>query len=222
MSNILVIEDEDALSRLLTRLLEANGFDVTVAETGSMGLAKAITMNPDLVILDLMLPDVRGQDVLTRLMAAQPDSRVLVLSSVPQIGARVEVLSGGAADFLAKPFANAELLARIKARMRKPAGKQTVLRQRGGGRFVVDAERHELIAEGRRIKFSPREFVLLAHLLERAPQVCSRNELLSSVWGEGYDTNTNVVDVYVKRLRTKLKTMEIETVRNVGYRFITA
>src|SRR6478752_827095 len=122
MSQILVVEDEPSLARLLSRILTAAGFEVTGAATGTAALRAVRATDPDLVILDLILPDMRGESVLTELMATRPGSRVLVLSSVTQISTRVKVLDGGAVDFLAKPFANAELVARVRARIRTGEG----------------------------------------------------------------------------------------------------
>jgi DNA-binding response OmpR family regulator len=222
VNRILVIDDEPALARLLNRILTATGYQVTEAGTGAAGLRAVTTVDPDLVILDLMLPDRRGQDVLADLMVSRPDSRVLVLSSVTQIAPRVAVLEQGAADFLAKPFANAELVARVRARIRTPsaaaeASVDSPRFLRGAG-VVVDVERREMTVNGRRVVLTQREFVLLSYLLQRSPEACTRAELLERVWGTTFDAGTNVVDVYVKRLRWKLANNKIETVRNVGYR----
>jgi DNA-binding response OmpR family regulator len=224
MSQILVVEDEPSLARLLSRILTAAGFEVTGAATGTAALRAVRATDPDLVILDLILPDMRGESVLTELMATRPGSRVLVLSSVTQIATRVGVLEGGAVDFLAKPFANAELLARVKARIRTdenpPPESDWPKHLRRGG-LELDLERREIISGGKRIELTQREFVLLSYLLQRAPAVCSRAELMKGVWGTSFDGGTNVVDVCVKRLRWKLTHGKIETVRNVGYRLVS-
>ena len=219
VKRILVVDDEPVLARLINRILTAAGFAVTEAATGGAGLDAVAAIDPDLIILDLMLPDRRGEDVLDELMKRRPSSQVLVLSSVTQIAARVKVLDSGAVDFLAKPFANAELLARVKARTRSQERSETTGTQylRGAG-IVVDVQRRELIVDGRRTELTQREFVLLSYLLQRAPAACTRAELLERVWGTTFDAGTNVVDVYVKRLRWKLANDKIETVRNVGYR----
>jgi two-component system, OmpR family, response regulator len=144
---------------------------------------------------------------------------VLILSSVPEVGRRVGVLNGGAADFVAKPFVNAELLARVRLRTRERSnhnGSVAYLPIDADAR--LDLHRRELVVNDQRIPLSQREFTLLTHLLERKGEVCSRQELLADVWGIGFDPGTNVVDVYVGRLRAKLVGDIIETVRNVGYR----
>lgn len=220
MSHVLVIEDEPNLRRLLIRLLGTTGYRVSGVASGTEGLRAALGDEPDLIILDLMLPDMPGEEVLRVLLAARPDAKVLVLSSVAEIGRRVSVLNGGAADFVAKPFVNAELLARIRLRLREettgPPSTSPYLSIDADAR--LDVHRRELVCRGHRIPLSQREFTLLTHLLNRRGEVCSRQELLADVWGIGFDPGTNVVDVYVRRLRAKLAPYTIETVRNAGYR----
>jgi two-component system, OmpR family, response regulator len=222
MPRILVIEDEPNLRLLLDRLLGEAGFDVVECETGMTGLATALTEDFDLIVLDLTLPDVAGEHVLHVLMTAKPSARVLVLSSVTEVGRRVAVLEGGALDFVAKPFSNAELLTRIRIRMTeergpvRPSGADSV----NTSGIQLDPSRRALIADGKRIGLSQREFVLLTYMLDRKGEVCSRPELLSGVWDMAFDPGTNVVDVYVRRLRAKLGDRCIETIRNVGYRLV--
>ncbi|MEP7033964.1 MAG: response regulator transcription factor [Dermatophilaceae bacterium] len=221
MPRILVIEDEPNLRLLLARLLGEAGFDLVECETGMTGLATALAEDFDLIVLDLTLPDVAGEHVLHVLMSAKPSSRVLVLSSVTEVGRRVAVLDGGALDFVAKPFSTAELLARIRVRMdqRGQEGSRTPAAVMPPT-FRLDTQRRALIAGGKRIGLSEREFVLLAYLLGRRGEVCSRPELLEGVWDMTFDPGTNVVDVYVRRLRAKLGERSIETIRNVGYRLV--
>jgi DNA-binding response OmpR family regulator len=218
MNRILVIDDEPALSTLLNRILSAAGYSVSEAATGAAGRTAIDALDPDLIILDLMLPDVRGEDLLAELLESRPDSRILVLSSVTQIAARVGVLERGAADFLAKPFANAELVARVRARIRQSDPATAPTRYLRGAGVEVDVRHRDMVVNGRRVVLTQREFLLLSYLVERAPQTCTRAELLERVWGTTFDGGTNVVDVYVKRLRLKLANEKIETVRNVGYR----
>lgn len=226
VNRIVVVEDEPSLGRLLARILSGADYTVTVVGTAADALIAIRTVDPDLIILDLILPDGRGEDVLAELMQFRPSSRVLVLSSVTQVATRVSVLQGGAVDFLAKPFDNAELLARVSTRIRTPAPATAqaeapvakanrYLRSAG---IEIDLLRRELVVDGRRIPLTQREFVLLSCLLQRAPEPCTRAELLERVWGTKFDTGTNVVDVCVRRLRWKLSNDKIETVRNVGYR----
>ena len=222
MPRILVIEDEPNLRLLLDRLLGGAGIDIIECETGMTGLAAALAEDFDLILLDLTLPDVAGEHVLHVLMASKPSARVLVLSSVTEVGRRVAALEDGALDFVAKPFSNAELLARIRVRMsEKPRlDRPGATRSAKASGIQLDHSRRALIAGGKRIGLSQREFVLLTYLIDRRGEVCSRPELLDGVWDMGFDPGTNVVDVYVRRLRAKLGENSIETIRNVGYRLV--
>jgi DNA-binding response OmpR family regulator len=220
VGRVLVVEDDDRIARLVTRALQEDGYSVDRAATGPDGLGAALAGDFDLVVLDLMLPGMGGTDVLERLVGARPEQRVLVLSAVPEIGTRVACLEAGAADFLGKPFAMAELLARVRARIRVPvpasaSQKLTV------GPVTLDLRLRRATVADRRVELALREFLLLRHLMERVGQACSRSELLADVWGLTFDPGSNVVDVCVRRLRTKLDNPDrVETVRNVGYRFV--
>ncbi len=218
MAGILVIDDEPELVRFVERALVAVGHTVTTASDGAVGLGMALRDSPDLVILDLVMPGIDGRHVLRALHAARPDIRVLVLSAEADVRARVELLEAGAVDFLAKPFAIRELLARVSARAASVHGSEPtagdVLRV---GSIALDVQARTLSVDGRQETLSQREFLLLRHLMCRADRVCSREELLAEVWGYAYDPATNVVDVCVARLRHKLRCDVIRTVRNVGY-----
>jgi two-component system OmpR family response regulator len=222
MAHIVVIEDEPNLRVLLNRLFTDAGYRVTITATGTAGLTALLSDPPDLVVLDLMLPDLSGEEVLHVLLAADPTAKVLVLSSVAEVGRRVGVFDAGALDFVAKPFSNSELLARVRTRLRSESAPAAnpVPQYLNGTNFRLDLQRRELVIDDQRILLPHREFVLLAHLLHRRGEVCTRQELLSDVWGLSFDPGTNVVDVYVRRLRAKLVANCIETVRNVGYRFV--
>lgn len=219
MAGLLVVDDEERIRRLMRRVFENEGFPVHTVGTGADALAAAAAHDHDLVVLDLGLPDMSGTDVLAALLDAEPGRRVIVVSAAPQIGSRVQVLDMGALDFLAKPFAIAELLARVRARMREPAAVPAG-RSLAAGELLLDTQRRELQVAGRKVPLSHREYVLLSHLIRRVGQVCSREELLADVWGFHFDPGSNVVDVYIRRLRAKLGTTRIETVRNVGYSLI--
>lgn len=218
VAHILVIDDEPELVRFIARALEAAGHVVTFANDGAVGLGLALNDVPDLVILDLVMPGVDGRNVLRALHAARPDIRILVLSAEADVGARVELLEAGAVDFLAKPFAIRELLARVAARVNQgdplEPPRSDVLRV---GPIALDVQARTLDVDGRQENLSHREFMLLRHLMCRADRVCSREELLAEVWGYAFDPSTNVVDVCVARLRHKLRRNVIRTVRNVGY-----
>jgi two-component system, OmpR family, response regulator len=219
MARVLVVEDDERIGRLVTRALANDGYDAEHVSTGPEGLAAALANDFELVILDLLLPGMTGGEVLERLVRERPEEPVLVLSAVPEIGARVAALEAGAADFLSKPFAVAELLARVRARMRPsvPGAPSRTLR---AGPVVLDLRRRQAHINGVDLALPQREFMLLLHLMSRPGKVCTRRELLADVWGLRFDPGSNVVDVYVRRLRGKLDRPDrIETVRNVGYAF---
>jgi two-component system, OmpR family, response regulator len=219
VSRVLIIEDDERLGRMVSRVLESEGYPTERATTGPEGLASALAHDYDLVILDLMLPGMDGQQVLGRLVDERPEQRVLVLSAVPEIGTRVAVLEAGAIDFLGKPFAVAELLARIRTRLRSLAP-GAAARWLTIGPVRLDLRRHRAEINGSDMELPSREFLLLRHLMNRSGQSCSREELLADVWGLTFDPGSNVVDVYIRRLRRKMdRPNRIQTVRHVGYTF---
>ncbi|MEV6445150.1 response regulator transcription factor [Amycolatopsis sp. NPDC051716] len=218
LSRLLVVDDEERIRRLLQRVLQAEGYAVDLAGTGADGIAAATERSYDLVVLDLMLPDMSGAEVLSELLERLPGTRVVVLSAVPEIGTRVQVLDAGALDFLPKPFVTAEFLARVRVRLRESVASTIGTRFLQVGDLRLDTQRRVVSVGNQQTALSQREFVLLTHLMQRANQVCSREELLADVWGYQFDPGSNVVDVYVRRLRSKLDGLRrIETVRNVGY-----
>lgn len=218
-SRLLLIEDDELIAVLITRALKAEGCQIQHALTGPQGLQAAVTGGFDLVILDLMLPGMDGTLVLRKLMELIPEQRVLVLSAISELATRVACLEAGAVDFLAKPFELAELIARVRVRIRLPApgpaaGELLV------GLVRLDLRLQTVVVGGRRSTLSYREFVLLRHLMSRAGRPCTRGELLRDVWSTEFDPGSNVVDVYIRRLRGKLDhPNRIETLRHVGYRF---
>ena len=216
MARILLVDDEADIVRFVRRALEAEGHEVTTALDGADGLRLALTEQPDLVVLDLLMPGVDGQAVLSGIVAQAPHLRVLILSAAADVESRVSCLERGAVDFLAKPFALRELLMRVRSRLsEEPTGRaKDSLRV---GRLVLDLRHRRLNVGTETCDLSQREFLLLQHLMRRPGAVCSREELLADVWGYDFDPGTNVVDVYVARLRAKLCGEAIRTVRNVGY-----
>src|SRR5262249_13143859 len=161
----------------------------------------------------LMLPGLDGREVLDRIVDRRPDQRILVLSALPEVGVRVAALDAGAVDFLGKPFAIAELVARIRARLRAPSpGAATRWLDIPPVRLDLRKRRAEV--NGNQVDLPAREFHLLHHLMTRAGDTCSREELLADVWGITFDPGSNVVDVYIRRLRSRLDRPDrIETVR---------
>jgi len=217
---ILVVEDEARIASFLLKGLRAEGYVVEHATTGSEALAIARNSDLSLVVLDLGLEDLDGTDVLRRLRAAGSYVPVVVLTARGDIADRVDTLDLGADDYLTKPFAFAELVARIRARLRPPApGNDTMVLSAGGVTLDVRARRASY--RERDVELSAREFELLETFMRHGGRVLSREQLLSHVWGFHFDPGSNVVDVYVGYLRQKLDRDLFETVRGVGYRFST-
>ena len=197
--------------------LESEGFLVEHADDGAAGLELVLDTDPDLVILDLILPRMGGEEVLRRLRGAGKTMPVLILTAKDAIPDRVANLNAGADDYLVKPFSFSELVARIRARLRvadQPTS--TVLEQNG---VTLDLTRREVRVDGRQAELTARELGLLETLMRHTGQVLSQNQLLDQVWGYDHDPGSNVVEVYVGYLRRKLRPDLIETVRGAGYRF---
>jgi DNA-binding response OmpR family regulator len=218
VAKVLVIDDEPGIIRFVRRALESDGHSVIAAHNGANGLTLSLDHDPDLVILDLLMPGLSGLGVLSAILTDHPESRVLVLSAVGDVETRVRCLKLGAVDYLTKPFAIAELLARVNSRIRTPrpvvGGHDDTLQF---GELRLNQRARRLHVGERSIDLSHREFTLIHHLMRHADSVCTRAELLSEVWGYAFDPGSNVVDVTVARLRAKIRGARIETVRNVGY-----
>jgi two-component system, OmpR family, response regulator len=218
VAHLLVVDDEPRIARFVSRALESQGHAVETARTGEEALIRASAHDFHLVILDLLLPGIDGHAVLQELVAQDSGARVLVLSAVGDVESRVQCLRAGAVDYLPKPFAVAELLARVDSRLAEtPAAAPARWLEVGAMR--LDLQRRVLHEGERSTGLSQREFILLGHLMRRAGEVCTRDELLSDVWGFCFDPGSNVLEVYVGRLRAKIDRWHIETVRNVGYCF---
>jgi DNA-binding response OmpR family regulator len=222
VSRVLVIDDERDITRFIQRALENDGHEVATANSGIDGLRLATQDPSDLVILDLAMPGFDGQAVLAAVKTQKPDQRVMILSAVGDVETRVQCLEQGAVDFLAKPFALRELLARVRCRVQDPAGNSDTGSVLSYGIVSLDLRRREARVHDTVVPLSSREFLLLSHLIRHGDNVCSRQELLAEVWGYDFDPGTNVVDVYVRRLRLKMPVDMIRTVRNVGYQLQSA
>ena len=215
---ILVVEDEPRTLAFVGRALRAAGMTVAGAEDGRTGLARALAHPFDLVILDLLLPGIDGLVVLRELRARKPDLPVLILSARSDTQAKLRGFDLGADDYLVKPFSVDELIARVRARLRRreSAAERELVR---AGPLVLDLARREARMEDSISRLTDSEFRLLHHLARRVGEVISREQLLAAVWGYDFDPRSNVVDVCIRRLRKKLgPEAPIETVRNVGYR----
>ncbi len=215
---LLVVEDEARIAAFLEKGLTAHGYAVEWAATGAEALRLGVAPDVALVILDLKLPDLDGLDVLAGLRERGAMMPVLILSARAQLDDRVRGLDLGADDYLAKPFAFEELLAKVRARLRPwPAGAGVL---RAGGVYL-DVLTREVTAAGRTVSLSDREFSLLRAFVTHPRRVLSRQELLAMAWDMDFDPRTNLVDVYVGYLRRKLGETFIETVRGAGYRLRT-
>jgi two-component system OmpR family response regulator len=214
-NRVLAIDDEERVLAFVSRALRSEGLEVTTARNGEEGFRMAVARPYNVIILDLLMPGTDGFTVLDRIMRVRPDQTVVVLSCLTDTTSKVRCLEMGAEDYLAKPFALDELLARIKARIRTrtPAHPQT-LRTR---RLTLDPVRQEADAGSGPVPLTRRESMLLAELMQNPGRPVSKERLLSVVWGYSFSSDSNVVDVYVRRLRAKLAPEAIVTVRGKGY-----
>jgi two-component system OmpR family response regulator len=235
LGRILVVDDEPKIRSFIGRALASAGYATDFAGSGSDGVRAGLACRYDLVILDLVMPDLDGRQVLGKLLTARPDQAVIVLSCVADVAAKVDLLEHGAQDYLTKPFSLAELLARVRVRLRDEAhllvpplapprsSRQPAIGEvlRAGdvtldvGRLVAD------VGHGP-VPLTRLEFLLLSELAEHAGEAVSKDRLLASVWGYDFDPGSNVVDVCVRRLRSKLGFELIKTVRGEGYQLIAS
>jgi len=212
-----MIEDEARIASFVKSGLESEGFLVEHADDGAADLELVLDTDPDLVILDLILPRMGGEEVLRRLRGAGKTMPVLILTAKDAIPDRLANLNAGADDYLVKPFSFSELVARIRARLRVADQPTSTVLERNG--VTLDLTRREVRVDGRQAELTAREIALLETLMRHAGQVLSHSQLLDLVWGYDHDPGSNVVEVYVGYLRRKLRPDLIETVRGAGYRF---
>lgn len=219
---ILLIEDEDGIASFVMKGLAAEGHAVERACSAEEGRSMAFAHQYDLVLLDILLPDGNGREVLADLRKRDAETPVIVVSALGEIDDKVSLLDLGADDYLVKPFAFAELAARVRAAVRHGQSSSRVLQTSG---LTLDTKTRVATRNGEQIDLPSREFALLEYLMRHAGQVLSRQQILDAVWGFGFDTESNIVDVYVSYLRRKLDTPDgpsaIETVRGAGYRVRT-
>lgn len=217
MNRILVVEDEDRIASFVSKGLKAEGFTPTVVADGVSGLDYALTGPFDLMILDIGLPGLDGFTILERVQAERPELPVIVLTARDSVTDTVQALEGGAADYMSKPFRFAELLARVRLRLRSPA-QAAPEDELVAGDVRLDLRRRRAYVGEREVELSARELSLAEVLMSHRGQVLSREQLLSHVWGYDFDPGSNVVDVYVGYLRRKLGAELVTTVRGLGYR----
>ena len=221
MSKILIVEDEAQLARFVELELIHEGYSVDKAEDGRTGLELAISNDYDLILLDVMLPGINGFEVLRR-VRTQKETPVILLTARYAVMDKVSGLDAGADDYITKPFAIEELLARIRVALKRKSGSSAAsTRQLSINNVTIDLDRHEVSAEGNPVELTNYEFELLRILMENRNIVLDRERLISEIWGYDYDGETNVVDVYIRHLRTKIDDKYgislIRTVRGVGY-----
>lgn len=216
---ILVIEDEHKTAAFLAKGLRESGFTVDLARDGEAGLEQARRNKFDLLIVDVMLPHKDGWEVVGELRRDRIRTPILFLTARDSVRDRVKGLELGADDYLVKPFAFSELLARVRSILRRAPYEQAD--QLRIDDLEIDLERHKATRSGVPLNLTPKEFLLLAHLVRSAGDVVSREEIAEHVWDIGFKTDTNVVDVVVRRLRSKVddpfKRKLIHTIRGVGY-----
>jgi DNA-binding response OmpR family regulator len=215
-ARILLIDDEQRVLRFVSRGLRAEGYSVDSADNGADGLRLALTGVYDLILLDLLMPGLDGATVLRRIVRKLPSQQVMVVSCLAETATKVSCFEAGAGDYLAKPFSLDELLARVGAHLRVLAriGTATML---AAGRLKLDMVAREADSGSGLVPLAEREFLLLCELMRHAGGPVSKERLLSSVWRYDFDSGSNVVDVYVARLRAKLGAEVIRTVRGKGY-----
>jgi DNA-binding response OmpR family regulator len=218
---ILVAEDEPRIAAFVEKGLRAAGFAPQVADDGETAYTLATGGGFDLLILDLGLPRLDGLSVLRRLRERGHGLPVLILTARDAVGDRVAGLEGGADDYMPKPFAFEELLARVRLRLRDHARTDTVVTEVRAGGLVLDLQRRQVVADGHLVDLTAREFTLAELMMRHPGQVLSRQQILSHVWGLDFDPGSNVVDVYMRYLRRKVGEQRIETVRGMGYRLRT-
>jgi len=221
VNRILIAEDEERIASFVERGLRSNGFLTTIVEDGETAYQEAVRGGYDLLLLDIGLPRVDGFTVLRRLREARVSMPVVILTARDSVRDTVAGLEGGADDYIAKPFAFEELLARVRLRLRSDGSGTADANILQVGDMSLDLRTRRASVEGVTVDLTAREFLLAEVFCRHPDQVLSREQLLSQVWGFDFDPGSNVVDVYIRYLRRKLGSDRIQTVRGMGYRLRT-
>lgn len=219
MKKILIVEDEKSIARFLQLELTFENFATDLAANGRIGLEMALQNEYDIILLDVMLPELNGIEICRRIRQVS-QVPIILLTARDAVSDRVEGLDAGADDYIVKPFAIEELLARIRTIFRRVEQTTMPKQMLVFKDIVVNEEAHEVMKGKERIELTKTEYDLLVHLITNKNKVCSREAILEAVWGFDVEVETNVVDVYIRHLRTKLRQEDeryIETVRGVGY-----
>ncbi|MFH5185641.1 response regulator transcription factor [Paenibacillus sp. TAB 01] len=230
---ILVIEDEPTLARLLSYNLSQEGYETKVVDHGSEGLQTALQQSFDLIILDIMLPGLNGFEILSKLRQKGNKTPVIILTARNAEEEVVQGLKYGADDYITKPFGVAELLARVSAVLRRTMSEEQLQEKNGNGEKVISAgdlfiypEKYEVMLNGESISLRPKEFEVLLYLVQRPGVVVTRDDLMNIVWGFDYIGGQRTVDVHVSSLRKKLEmnqqSVQIESIRGVGYKLVAS
>ncbi|WP_152366067.1 response regulator transcription factor [Microlunatus speluncae] len=223
MTRVLVVEDEQTYRETLAYMLRREGFEVVEAADGTEGLAEYDRVGADIVLLDLMMPGLPGTEVCRQLRTRGPVPVIMVTARDSEVD-KVVGLELGADDYVTKPFSHRELVARIRAVLRRGQDVELVPDVVEAGGVRMDVERHEVSVDGERVKLALKEFELLEMLLRNAGRVMTRGQLIDRIWGADYVGDTKTLDVHVKRLRTKIESdpaspKYLITVRGLGYKF---
>ena len=223
---VLVVEDDPAIANLVRTALESHGAQVSVAETAAGAIARAAELSPQVILLDLGLPDADGIEVVRRVRTWSQSLPIIVVSARAEDADKIGALDAGADDYLAKPFGVRELIARVRALLRRGQGGEFPGASNSitASGITLDEDAHTAAGDHGEIDLTPREFELLASLMKNAGKVVSREDLLRDAWGWEYLTETKTVDTHIKRLRDKIHAAGydpalVETVRGYGYRF---
>ncbi|HEY4552002.1 MAG TPA: response regulator transcription factor [Bacillaceae bacterium] len=221
--HILIVEDDDKIARIIQLELEYEGYEVSIAHKGREGLALLENKKIDLVILDVMIPELNGMEVLRRIRQENNDIIVIMLTARSSVYDKVNGLDLGANDYMTKPFEIEELLARIRTNLRFKRKSEPMMDQaiRKVGSVEIDTNTREVYKNGELVDVTPREYDLLLYLMTNKNRALEREQILTEVWGYDYYGDTNIVDVYIRYLRKKLTDSKdepfIQTVRSVGY-----
>ena len=222
--SVLIVEDDHNIAELLQMYLEKEGYAVTLAGDGGQGLAKFRALQPDLVLLDVMMPVMDGWAVCSAIRS-ESQTPVIMLTAKGETDDKVSGLKAGADDYVTKPFEMKEVLARIEAVLRRSSGQTTAKKTRRlvFDKLIIDMDAFELLVNGKKVDTPPKEMELLFYLASSPNRVYTRNQLLDEVWGFDYFGDSRTVDVHVKRLREKLEGVSeswgLRTVWGVGYKF---
>jgi two-component system response regulator RegX3 len=225
---VLVIEDEEPLAESIKYNLELEGYLVEMAHSGNAGLRKFKESTPSLVLLDVMLPEISGLD-LCRMMRAESDVPIIMITARDSEADKVAGLELGADDYVTKPFSMRELLARVRANLRRRGMEAEILDLEDeilqGGPVILDIGRHEVTVGGEPVALRPREFELLVAFLRNRGKLMTRDRLITEVWGMDYFGDTKTLDVHIKRVRKKIEPdprqpRHLVTVRGLGYKYV--